>query len=260
MRLTAMRVPISDIMSGQFLKQPGEWGSSFVLTGLGLCVSRTSVIARVLQKFEGEAGNYGSLTLDDTTGTLRARFFDDTLVLMKDVSVGDLVDVIGKVREYNSERHIVAESVVVLDDDNWSLLRKAEIAQLHRDARRWKQLYERKRMEKSGDDLRMALLSSEVPEWYIDALMDSENSAAPVREEITEAEVVEEEAAVKVPEGTDAGAKDKILAIIRGSDTITYTDIIKQSGFESDVVDSVLEQLTDEGEIFEPRSGKFKKL
>ncbi len=240
MRMTAMRVPVSDLLSGDFRKQPGEWGVSYVFTPLGLAVSRASVVGRVVEIFK--ADNHVTLAIDDTTGVVRARFFSDVMKRVEDVQAGDLVDVIGKVREYQGERQMVGEAAVVLEDRNWWLLRKAEIVLLHKKAKKWFEIQSKMAGELEGEKLRAALLEEGVPDWYADGILEGWGE-------------VEEEAPA-----ADASLKKKVLGVIPSDDMITYTDIIKESGLESDVVDRSLQELITEGEIFEPRSGKFKRL
>lgn len=249
MRLTAMKVPICYLHQGELLRQPGEWGSSYILTDLGLAVGRASVVARVLKKFDGE--NNGAIVLDDTSQTIRARFFQDALPLMEKVEVGDLVEIVGKIREYQGERHIVAETLHVLEDENWWLLRKAEIVKQHGELKKYHAVYEEKKLESEGEALRKALTEADLPVWYVDGLFAG---GLPL------GEAIEETAEMASPKSVDSSAKETVLKVISENEMITYTDIITKSELESDVVDDAIETLIDEGEIFEPRSGKFKRL
>ena len=77
-------------------------------------------------KFVAEDGMFASVTLDDSTDTIRAKTFK-TAKPIDQAEVGDRVDLIGKVREWNDELYIIPESIVKITDPNLELLRRAEI-------------------------------------------------------------------------------------------------------------------------------------
>ena len=124
-RMTAKKVRISDIMSGRWVKREGM-EPSFVVTDTGEKVSRARVMGTIVQTFFAEDGNFGSVTIDDGTDTIRAKTFK-TLKPMENSVEGDNVDVIGKVREYNGEVYMIPEVVTKLADPNSELLRRLEL-------------------------------------------------------------------------------------------------------------------------------------
>ncbi len=126
-RDTALKVRIKDITNGELKKGKSAW-ESFLLTPLNEKVARVRVLASVVSKYKTENGKYGNLTLDDTTDTITSRTFDENVHLIEDINEGDIVDVIGRVREYNDEKYISAESVYRTLDPNWELVRKLELA------------------------------------------------------------------------------------------------------------------------------------
>ncbi|MCD6221588.1 hypothetical protein J7K25_05475, partial [bacterium] len=94
----------------------------------------------VIDKFVSEDGNYATLTLDDTTDTISCKIFMNSnfsdnisrqnlidLETLENIEKGDLIDVIGKIREYNEERYIQPEIIVKIEDPNFEVLRKLEI-------------------------------------------------------------------------------------------------------------------------------------
>ncbi len=90
-------------------------------------LDRVRVVGRVVGKFLNEEGSFGSITLDDETGTLRAKFFSDSIDRLGKVEWGDFVEVYGRVREFQEEVHVVADAVGVFRDVNWELLRKLQL-------------------------------------------------------------------------------------------------------------------------------------
>ena len=124
-RLTAKKVRISDIMSGRWVKREGM-EPSFVVTDQGEKVSRARILGTIVQTFMAEDGNFGSVTLDDGFDTIRAKTFK-TVKPLDEFNVGDNVDLIGKVREYNGELYVIPEVVTRLQDPNFELLRRLEL-------------------------------------------------------------------------------------------------------------------------------------
>jgi RPA family protein len=123
-RQVAKKVQIKTINLGDFVKQEG-FNPSYVDIE-GFRISRVRVLATVIDKFVSEDGNYATLTLDDTTDTIRCKVFRD-LEIIENIEKGDLIDVIGKIKEYNEERYIQPEIIVKIDDSNFEVLRKLEI-------------------------------------------------------------------------------------------------------------------------------------
>ncbi len=125
-RQTAKKVKVLEITKGQWLKGEGPMDPSFVKTPSGEMVSRARIMASIVGKFVADDGMFASVTLDDSTDTIRAKTFKTVKPLDK-VEVGDRVDLIGKVREWNDELYVIPEAVVKVADPNMELLRRAEI-------------------------------------------------------------------------------------------------------------------------------------
>jgi len=126
-RDTALKVRIKDITDGELKKGESEW-ESFLVTPFNEEAARVRVLATVVSRFKSDDGRYGSLTLDDTTDTITSRAFDEDVQLIESTEEGDIVDVIGRVKEYEDEKYISVESVSKIADPNWELVRKLELA------------------------------------------------------------------------------------------------------------------------------------
>lgn len=124
-RMTAKKVRLSDLIGGEWIKKEGM-EPSFVLTKNGEKVSRARIMATVVSKFMSEDGNFGSITLDDATDTIRVKCFKE-MGPIAGVEVGDIVDVVGKVREYAEEIYLMPEAVFKVENPNWELLRRLEL-------------------------------------------------------------------------------------------------------------------------------------
>jgi len=125
-RQTAKKVRISSLNEGEWVKKEGM-EPSFIVTPQGEKVARARILGTVMGKFVSEDESFASATLDDGSDTIRAKTFK-TVKPLDTVAVGDLVDVIGKVREWNGEIYIIPEVVYKVENPNIELLRRLEIA------------------------------------------------------------------------------------------------------------------------------------
>jgi RPA family protein len=101
-RQIAYKCSINSLASGVFVKKPG-WESNYMMTDYG-DFSRVNIIAVIVAKDEN------SITLDDGTGQVIGRIFDNTDRL-SDIDIGDLVLVIARPREFNSQLYLALEII-----------------------------------------------------------------------------------------------------------------------------------------------------
>ena len=142
-RMTARKARISELMNGKWVKREGM-EPSFVVTDSGEKISRARILGTVVGSFVAEDGNFASITLDDGTDTIRAKTFK-TAKPLDGFRVGEIVDLIGKVREYNGEVYIIPEVINRVQDPNMELLRRLELVRKARELKG-------KPREASGED------------------------------------------------------------------------------------------------------------
>ncbi len=126
LRQTTSRARISDIVTGNFVRKEG-FEPSYVLTDLGQRISRIYLIGTIVDKFMNENGNYSSITIDDDSDSIRIKAFKEQVNIFDNFNVGDLVMVIGKVRNYADENYIIPEIVKEVTDPNLESLHKLEV-------------------------------------------------------------------------------------------------------------------------------------
>lgn len=124
-RMTALKVRIADITNGEWVRKEGL-EPSYVVTPSGEHVSRARILGTVVAKFVADDENFATITVDDSSDTIRAKTFK-TLKPLDAVDIGDVVDMIGKVREYAGEIYIIPETIVKIKDPNFELLRELEL-------------------------------------------------------------------------------------------------------------------------------------
>ena len=129
-RNVAYKMRIGDVLKGKPVMSEGR----FLLLELGnKKIVRVNILANVVDKFvnDGEK-KYASITVDDASGQIKLKQFGDDIVMLKDVTQGDTIQIIGNVREYNSELYLMPE-IVKKVDPKWLLVRKLEIQNLRKD-------------------------------------------------------------------------------------------------------------------------------
>lgn len=121
-RFTAYKIWIADVLQGTFVKQDGILPDYVRVKEKE--VSRVNLIAAVVDNFSKD--NYTSLTLDDGTGQIRLKAFGEDALLLNTFSIGDILLVFARVREFNSETYLTPE-IVKKVDERYAQLRKLEL-------------------------------------------------------------------------------------------------------------------------------------
>lgn len=116
-RQIAFKCNIVSLNNGVFVRKPG-WESNYVMTDYG-DFSRVNIIAVVVAKDEN------SLTLDDGTGNIVARTFDQREKFL-DINIGDLVLTVARPREFNNQIYLTVEIIKKIDK-TWINYRKKEL-------------------------------------------------------------------------------------------------------------------------------------
>jgi len=126
LRQTTVRTRISDVVNGKFVRKEGM-EPSYVLTELGQKISRAHLLGTIVDKFMSEDGNYSTITIDDDSDSIRIKAFREDSNIFDNFEIGDLVIVIGKVREYTDENYIIPEIVKKIVNPNYEILHKLEV-------------------------------------------------------------------------------------------------------------------------------------
>lgn len=122
-RGTAYKLNAKDLVSNPYV--PRDGGADYVEVG-DLQVSRARLMATVVNKITYDEKHSGFLVLDDGTETVRARVWENNFDLIDNVVIGDLVDLVGRVKQYNEETYLIPEIINKACPDSF-VLRKAEL-------------------------------------------------------------------------------------------------------------------------------------
>lgn len=95
-----------------------------------LKVKKARILGSVIRKYESEDGKYAFIVLDDGSSSIRIKAFRESVPELKKVKVGDILDVIGRVRFKDSEIYLVPEIITKIRDPNWEIVRRLELLRL----------------------------------------------------------------------------------------------------------------------------------
>jgi RPA family protein len=234
-RLPAAKVRISEIVDGKFYPGSKEtMAPSYVISPFGERLARANILATVTDKFASEDGNYASLTLDDGSGAMQARAFGEDAKMFGKVDVGDLAIVIGKLKEYNDEVYVNAESVKKADA-NYENLRKSEILE---------RLISRKSLVR---EIRQAAEE-----------MDEEELLEHAKKLGIDKEQIE-----AMLERKEVDYKPKMLDLIESMDDgegVEIGKLFEISKLPEHIIERAIDELLTDGEIYEPIVGKLKRI
>ncbi len=121
-RATAYKLPILAIIKSPYVKGEAEFAPNYLQLG-DKKVSRVNLTGVVVRQ---DAQN--SFVLDDGTAEISVRSFDQA-PLPEAVSVGEIINIIGKPREFSSERYLVPE-IIKKTTQKWMQVRKLEIGKI----------------------------------------------------------------------------------------------------------------------------------
>jgi len=243
-RQTAKLVDFEQLNSGKYFQREG-FEPNFLLLPSGRRISRGRTIATVVDRFINDDETYGSLTLDDGKDTIQIKFFSE-LELMDGFEVGQVIEVVGKVREYQNQIYMDGEILREVSPEK-ELLHELK---LNKREEEWNQIRESvKQLKESGkshEDIEKEM-AGELNENEVDAVLQSFNESFDSGGSEEDMENIEREVLDAVQE-LDEG---------EGAD---YSDILDMIDEPEDKLEDTVNSLLSEGTCYEPKPGKIKKL
>ncbi len=243
-RQTAKIVNAEDLNSGKYFQREG-FDPNFLLVPNGMRYSRARIVGTVVDTFKNEDETYGSITIDDGTDTTQLKFFNE-LDPVDEYEEGDIVEAVGKVREYQGQVYMNAE-IVVKRDAEYELLHQLRKKKTDEE---WKGIRETvrqlKESGKSQDEIEKEMVGKLEPE-EVDALLQSfgEDFDSGIDQEDMEnleRDVIDAVEKLDEDEGAD------------------YSDIAEEVDAPEDRLEETINTLLSEGTFYEPKPGKIKKL
>ncbi len=243
-RQTAKIVNAEELNSGKYFQKEG-FTPNYLLTPEGRRISRSRIVAVVVDTFINDDESYGSITLDDGSDTIQVKFFNE-LEPMKKFEIGDIVEAVGKVREYQGQIYMNAE-IMKERDVNKELLHELKHKKVEEE---WEQFRETvKQLKDSGKDQEdiEKEMAGKLDEEEVDALLQSFGEQFDTRASTEDMENLE---------------RDVIDAVekLDGGDGADYSDIAEEVDAPEDQMEDTINTLLSEGTFYEPQPGKIKKL
>lgn len=121
-RQTAYKIPINELLNNQYIEQQG-WDPNYIQIK-DKHVSRINLMATVVDK--QVSSTLATLTLDDSTGIIQARYFNDDVKKIADINTGDAILIIGRPRKFNDQIFITAEISKKINS-LWMKIRRIEL-------------------------------------------------------------------------------------------------------------------------------------
>lgn len=236
-----VKARISDIINGKFVRKEG-FEPSYVLTELGQRISRAKIIGTIVDKFMSDDGNYSSVTVDGDTSSIRVKAFREDVNIFDNLELGDMVVVIGKVREYADENYIIPEIVKKLADPNYESLHRLEVL---------KQMIKQKKITETIDKEKDNFANfEELRDYIVKKHRVDSQTVESILETMTEKETEKKD------------YKPLVLETIEKMDEGEGVEIIKlmqESRLPENVFEEVMNELLTEGVCYEPSPGAVKR-
>ncbi|WEU40780.1 MAG: OB-fold nucleic acid binding domain-containing protein [Candidatus Odinarchaeum yellowstonii] len=180
------------------------------------------------------SNSYTSIDLDDSTGVINVRAWGDQAARLNNYNIGDIVEIIGKPREYNGRLYVIYESGFIVDDIHWWLLHELEI--LVED------------LEELNDaDSADEQASGNVNKRIINKLIENKFETGLSSHKLGEDSLVDR-------------LMDAICKLDKG-DGVLLTDIREElKAFKADEIEDVLNQLIKEGTLYECKPQRYQKF
>jgi RPA family protein len=244
-RQVAKLTTTQELNSGKYFQQEG-FEPNYLLTPQGRRLSRARLVATVVDTFTNEDETYGSITVDDGKDTIQVKFFNE-LDKMEEFENGDILEVVGKVREYQGEIYLNGE---ILENQD---VQKEILHQLRykKEMEEWQQIRstikQLKESGKSQEDIEKEM-SGKLTEEEVDSVLQSFGEDFGTTQTAGDAENLERDVLEAVEDLDDGDGAD-------------YSDILDSvEDATEDQLEETINSLLSDGTCYEPQPGKIKKL
>lgn len=229
-RAIAIKLNINHILSGTYVKADSK---NYLETSWGVHVSRVHILGTIVRKWvspaDGESKSdrtpQASLTVDDGTETIRLKAWKDDIKIFEDFQIGDIIDVIGHIREYENEKYIAPEIIKTIENPNWELIHELNIIE------------SLSRVKSNKNLQKISVEAQQIPHKVSAALKIDQNQKSVFKDEIVEL-------IRKLDEGQGVS-----------SNQLKTNIKIPENDFQNTIMD-----LINEGTIYQPSPGKYRIL
>jgi len=243
-RQSAKITNTEELNRGKYFQREG-FEPNFLLTVDGRRLSRARLVGTVVDSFINDDETYASLTIDDGDDTTQIKFFNE-VHRMEDYAVGDILEVVGKVREYQGQIYLDGE-VLKKSEIEKELLHQLRTKKMKE---QWSQIRETvKQLKESGKDQEEIEkeMAGKLDEDEVDALLQSFGEQFDNADSAEDRENLEREVLSAIEE-------------LDGGDGADYSEIVDEIDEPEDKLEDTINGLLSDGTCYEPQPGKIKKL
>lgn len=254
--MIAYKMRIIDLVNGKLKND--DMGGVLLSTPFGES-KEARILGTIIDSYRNTENTYGSVTIDDGTATTRLKAWSDKIELLDKFKEGELVDIVGRVGEFQDEIYLVPDMIIPVTPDYW-LYRELELS------KRIKELMERglsfeylpkqeafqkdERENEVTEEVKMAEIEDSLKEPEIEELM----------EEVSEESIVNEMAKGKdstslFEDIDEEKIKESVFDLLRTDPKISKSEISNVLSIDELDVELALKDLIDENRIKSTESG-----
>jgi RPA family protein len=137
-RQVACKLMISDILKGRYVKDDQNPG--YLILEDNRQISRINIIGVVIDNQNNHSSNYRNITIDDGSGNINLKIFENNS--QDEFKVGEPILVIGRIREFANEIYITPEIIKRVDNKDWIELRLLELNQKPQESKKHVEVYD----------------------------------------------------------------------------------------------------------------------
>jgi RPA family protein len=123
-RDVAAKIRVKDVLDGKYIREEG-WKPNYIITAFGENIARLNIMAVVVSNPIIDEKNQ-NITVDDGSGRVQLRSFEGGVNLSRFV-LGDVINIIGKPKEYMGSKYVVPEIIKPIKNNKWLEVRKKEL-------------------------------------------------------------------------------------------------------------------------------------
>lgn len=237
-RFPAEKASLQELEEGKYVEEK-EQSPNYILVNENKKIFRINVIAALINK--ELRGSITSILIDDGGGKIILRLFEENKAALH-LEVGDVVQVIGKIRTFNQEKYIFPEIIKKINP-LWLKVRSLEMQQNKK---------QNKKEEKIFQKIEPKTIESQEKETAKET-----NSSNKIVEDMDCLKVVSEE----IEENNPLLPFEKISALISKLDQgegVMIEELIEKSPLEK--TEELIEKMLENGDIFQNMPGKVRLL
>ena len=259
--MIAYKMRIIDLVNGK-LKNDGA--GAILSTPFGES-KEARILGTIIDSYRNNENTYGALTIDDGTSTTRLKAWSDKVQLLDKFKIGDMVDIIGRVGEFQDEVYLIPDVIIPVEPNYW-LFRELELSKRIKDLKErglsfdYEQkidTYEQpvpqsppKEEEEITEEVEISEIEDSLRETAIEDLMEE------VSEETIATEIAEGKGDMDFYEDLDEEKiKESVYDLLKTDPKISKVEISNVLSIDELDVELALKDLIDENRIKSKEDG-----